>query len=143
MFFSNDRNKIRQFFRTSWQKFVDKQPAEPIELIVGEVVSLHPEYHALLEAEEEILDKDYLPENGESNPFLHMGMHITLREQYLSDRPAGINLLYKKILMEAGDAHQTEHLMMDCLGESLWQAQQSGQMPNEARYLDCLRQLIK
>jgi len=143
MFFSNDRSKIRQFFKTSWQKVVDKQPAEPIELIVGEVVSLHPEYHALLEADEEILDKDYLPENGESNPFLHMGMHITLREQYQSDRPAGIKLLYKKILMKTGDAHQTEHLMMDCLGESLWQAQQTGQMPDEARYLDCLRQLIK
>jgi len=143
MFFSNDRNEIRLFFKTSWQKFVDKQPAEPIELLVGEVVCLHPEYHALLESGQNELDKDYLPEHGESNPFLHMGMHITLREQYHSDRPSGISHLYKQILMKLGDAHAAEHLMMDCLGESLWQAQQSGQMPDEARYLDCLKQLIK
>lgn len=142
MFFSQDRNEIRKFFRASWKKLIDKQPIEPLEALIGGVVAMHPEYHSMLETEQSDLDKDYLPEEGQGNPFLHMGMHITLREQRDSNRPNGIREIYKEILIKLGDPHETEHMMMDCLGETLWQAQKTGQLPDDQAYLDCLTQLI-
>jgi len=142
MFFSQDRNEIRQFFRSSWKKLIDKQPIEPLEILVGEVVAMHPEYHSMLETEHTDLDKDYLAEDGQTNPFLHMGMHITLREQCGSNHPNGISEVYKKILIKLADQHETEHLMMDCLAETLWQAQKTGQLPDDKAYLGCLNQLI-
>ena len=137
-----NRSQMRAYFKVAWKKYTDRIPTEPIETIIGEVISIHPEYQAMLESDHEDLDKDYQPENGQTNPFLHMGMHISLREQYNSDRPAGILLLYKKILMKTGDIHQTEHLIMDCLGESLWQAQRKGQLPDETAYLNCIKRVF-
>jgi hypothetical protein len=110
--------------------------------MIAEVISMHPEYQAMLEAEHDELDRDYQPEHGQSNPFLHMGMHISLREQYSTDRPAGILQLYQKILIKSGDPHETEHAMMECLGASLWQAQNTGQLPDENAYIRCLQQII-
>jgi len=141
MFQHQDRNQMRAYFRTAWKKYTDRIPAEPIETIIGDVISIHPEYHQMLESEHDDLDKDYIPEEGESNPFLHMGMHISLREQCESDRPAGIAGLYKKILMKTKDIHKTEHLIIECLGESLWQAQKNGQLPDENAYLDCINRI--
>lgn len=143
MFFSQNRNEIRNFFRDSWKKLVNKQPIEPLEILVGEVVAMHPEYHAMLEAEHADLDHDYLAEDGQTNPFLHMGMHITLREQCSSNHPEGITEIYKKTLIKSGEQHAAEHIMMDCLAETLWQAQKNGCMPDDQAYLNCLKQLIK
>ncbi len=142
MIYTQDRNQIRTLFRTAWQKYRDKLPSEALETMIAEVISMHPEYHAMLEDEHNHLDHDYLPEHGHGNPFLHMGMHITLREQYSTDRPAGIQKLYQQILIKAGDPHAAEHAMIECLGESLWQAQNSGQLPDEKAYIQCLKQII-
>lgn len=142
MMYGQDRNQIRLFFRSAWKKYLEKLPAEPLELLIADIISMHPEYHALLENEQDELQHDYQPDAGQTNPFLHMGMHISLREQYNSDRPVGIQSLYKKILISTGDAHTTEHLMMDCLAENLWQAQKNGELPNETAYLDCIKQAI-
>jgi len=142
MMYSQDRNQIRTFFRSAWKKYTDKQPAEPLEILIGDVISIHPEYHNMLENDSDELDKDYQPEEGQTNPFLHMGMHITLREQYNSNRPDGIQALYKKILIKTGDPHKAEHMMMDCLAENLWKAQKNGELPDEKAYLDCIKLII-
>ncbi len=142
MFQNQNRNQMRAYFRTAWKKYSERMPTEPIETIIGEVVSIHPEYQTMLESDHDDLDKDYQPESGQANPFLHMGMHISLREQLNSDRPAGIQLLYKKILMKTADIHETEHLIMDCLGESLWRAQRNAQLPDENAYLDCIKRVF-
>jgi hypothetical protein len=142
MIYGQDRNQIRNLFRSAWQKYRDRQPLEALETMLAEVISMHPEYQAMLEAEHGDLDRDYHPEHGQSNPFLHMGMHISLREQYSTDRPAGIMQLYQKILIKMGDTHEAEHVMMECLGASLWQAQNTGQLPDENAYISCLKQII-
>ena len=134
---------MREFFRSSWQKHNRGEVLEPMEALVADVIALHPEYHQLFSDENKDLDRDYLAENGESNPFLHMGMHISLREQVNTDRPTGIKHIYKQILIKMGDQHQAEHQMIECLAESLWQAQQTSQFPDENEYLRCLRQIIQ
>ena len=102
-----------------------------------------PEYHPLIEDEEAALDRDFLPEGGESNPFLHLGMHISLQEQIGSDRPAGITALYRQMVLKTGDSHQAEHRLMECLGRMLWEAQRAQRLPDEQAYLECVRSILK
>ena len=110
-----------------------------LEGIIADVIRLHPEYHALLDRGDEVLDKDWLPEGGETNPFLHMGMHIAIREQLSIDRPTGIRAAYEALLRKTGDVMQTEHVMLECLGEALWRAQRENRLPDEETYLDCIK----
>jgi hypothetical protein len=140
MLFSNDRTTLRRTFQTAWRKRREGLPLEPLEAIIADVVALHPEYHRWIESED-ALDRDWLPENGETNPFLHLGMHIAIHEQLTTDRPAGIAEAYRAALARTGDRHTVEHRFMECLGEALWQAQRNGTNPDEAAYLRCLRRI--
>ena len=112
--FAQDRTELRQMFVTAWQKHVDKQLMEPLEAVIAKIIELHPEYHSLLE-NQAALDKDYTPEMGETNPFLHMAMHISIQEQLSTQRPSGIEQIYQSMLGKIKDPHETEHLMMECL----------------------------
>lgn len=142
MLFGNDRTALRRFYLEAWRKLCESLPLEPLERQVAEVVAEHPEYHALLE-NEDTLAQDYSPEMGQSNPFLHMGMHLAIREQLGADRPAGIVTAYRALLLRLGDAHEVEHHMMECLGRALWEAQRANREPDEAAYLECLRQATR
>jgi hypothetical protein len=138
----NNRNELRQVYLSCWQLKKNKLPMDPMQEIVANIVALHPEYHDLLE-NEEIVDKDFSADTGESNPFLHMSMHIALHEQISTNRPAGINDCYQKLCVQHGSPHDAEHAMMECLGEALWLAQRNNTSPDEAAYLECLTKLAK
>jgi hypothetical protein len=125
----------------AWRKHRDRAPLQPLEAQIADVVSLHPEYHALLEAGGESIDHDWSPEAGETNPFLHMGMHLAIREQVATNRPTGIMSIHETLVSRSGDVHLAEHLMMEVLAETLWRAQRDGGPPDEATYLLALRRL--
>jgi hypothetical protein len=135
------RDEVRQVYLTVWRKMQRKEVLEPMEALIADVIEIHPEYHALLEDGETTAQAEFTPEQGQTNPFLHMGMHIALREQAQSNRPAGIQPLYQKLVAAKGQ-HDAEHAMMDCLGQVLWRAQRDGTEPDQNSYLECLRKLI-
>ncbi len=134
------RDEVRQVYLGVWHKIQQKLLLEPMEALIADVIEIHPEYHALLTAGDDIKQQEFTPEQGQTNPFLHMGMHITLREQAGTDRPPGIRAIHQKLVSKQG-AHEAEHAMIECLGETLWNAQRSNQPPDEAAYLDCLKKL--
>ncbi len=138
MLFNQNRDQIRQFYIDVWNKFQKKQPLTPLETIIGDVISIHPEYHKELVATDESLNKDYT-DTGESNPFLHMGLHIGLREQVQANHPAGINSIFIQYMQRYDDPHKAEHEMIECLAQSLWQAQTNNLPPSDQDYLECLR----
>jgi len=138
MLFSGSRQEARQVFFNAWRKYLDKKPLEGIDSIIVQVALQHPEYHTLLEHPDQFEDKDYLPEHGETNPFLHMGMHVTIEEQLNMDRPRGIRSRFETLAQKQGDAHGAQHIMMECLAEMLWQAQRKGSAPDEKGYFACL-----
>ena len=138
--FNQDRNQMRKVFFDCWKAHRENAPLDAMQKIITHVIELHPEYQTLLE-NEAALDKDYLPDQGEVNPFLHMSMHIALHEQISTDRPDGIKAQYQSIIKKQGSAHEAEHTMMDCLGEALWLAQRNNTMPDEVAYFDCLNKL--
>jgi len=133
--FGNDRNELRKAYSDAWNKFQQKQPLTPLEQQIAEVIKEHPEYHKTLKN----LDADFLPETGQTNPFLHMGMHLGLREQLTTNRPNGIRDCYQAMTNKYKSSHEAEHDMMECLAEAMWQAQRQGCMPDEAAYLLCLK----
>lgn len=134
------RDEVRQVYLNVWHKLQHDQLLEPMEALIAEVIELHPEYHALLEDGEASVQNDFTPEQGQTNPFLHMGMHIALREQADSNRPSGIQAVYQKLAARRG-RHEAEHAMMECLGQVLWQAQRDATEPDQLAYLDCLKNL--
>ncbi len=144
MIYNPDRTQLRRFYFTAWRKYRARRPLEPVERLVAEVIARHPEYHGLFEKEagdEETLARDYLPEMGDTNPFLHLGLHLGLLEQVSADRPAGIAAIFRDLATRSGDPHEAEHRMMECLAEMIWQAQRDGAMPDEAVYMERLRGL--
>lgn len=160
MIFTQDRNRLRAFFAQAWRGYRDGVEQAALERLVAEVVAEHPEYHALLDelAEEygrqsagedrdsshpAAVERAYAPAPGATNPFLHLGMHIAIREQLATDRPAGIVATYRSLAGGFASVHELEHAMMDCLGEVLWEAQRAGRGPDEQAYLDCLRRLVR
>jgi len=103
------------------------------------VIESHPEYHADVTGDD--LDRDYTPDGGRSNPYLHMGLHLGIREQVSTNRPAGIAKIHRTLISKTGDAHLAEHQMIECLAEALWEAQSQGGAPDEQKYLARLQRL--
>jgi hypothetical protein len=136
--FNPSRDQARRMFFDTWRKYRSGQPLAGIETQVIEVVLQHPEYHGILERTDQYLDRDYLPEQGETNPFLHMGMHLAIVEQLSIRQPFGLAERYEKLLARCGDAHAAQHRAMDCLAEMIWQAQRNGTAPDSQLYLRCL-----
>ena len=134
------RDEIRRVYLDVWRRMQRREVLEPMQALIAEIIDGHPEYHALLDDDLDTLRQEFTPAEGGTNPFLHMGMHIALREQANSDRPAGIAGIYRRLVARLGQ-HEAEHVMMDCLGESLWRAQRDNQPPDETAYLECLRRL--
>jgi hypothetical protein len=138
MIFGQDRNELRRMYADAWRRRLDEAPLSPLEAQIVQVVSEHPEYQDAITGD---LNKDYAVEGGRTNPFLHMGLHLGIREQVATDRPAGIAALFQNLAAKSGDAHEAEHAMIDCLAETLWEAQSQNRPPDEARYFERLRRL--
>lgn len=135
------REEIRSFFFEVWRKHRTRLPLEPLEALIADIIEAHPEYHRYLDAEQG-LEKDFLPEFGETNPFLHLGLHIALKEQIATNRPPGVFELYQQIVKKIGSQHEAEHAMIDCLAETLWRAQRDNTAPDEQGYLESLKRLV-
>jgi hypothetical protein len=138
MYQNTKRHEFRQIFGDIFQKITQKIPLTPMEAQIAEIIETHPEYHELLAnlKSQENLDKDYTPEMGQTNPFLHIALHLSIRDQIHLDRPAGIQNLYQNALQKyAGNHHRVEHIFMESLAEVLHQAQVDQLPPNEEKYL--------
>ena len=139
MIFGQDRRELRKIYSDAWRKQLNGMPLSPLETQIADVVAQHPEYHDTVTDAD--LDKDYTPEEGRTNPFLHMGLHLGIREQVATDRPPGIATIYAALAARTGDRHVAEHQMIECLAETLWEAQSQNGAPDEERYLERLKHL--
>ena len=141
MFFANSgRDELRRRYVEAWRRRREGLPLEPLDAQIADVIALHPEYHRELESPAATAG-EFSVEQGKTNPFLHMGLHLAIREQVATNRPAGIAEVHAKLAARAGGAHEAEHRMIEVLAEALWEAQRAGGPPDEARYLERLQRL--
>ena len=81
----------------------------------------------------------YTVEEGRTNPFLHLSMHLTISEQCSIDQPRGIRQALELLAARLGSMHDAQHEVMECLGEMIWASQRSGLPPDGQAYLECVR----
>jgi hypothetical protein len=141
MFAGEGREQMRRRYLEAWRKFSAREVLEPLEAQIAAVIAEHPEYIGWLESGDAALLAQFTPEGGRENPFLHMGLHLAIREQVATNRPAGIARLHRELTGRSTDAHEAEHRMIEPLAETLWEAQRSGGAPDEAAYLQRLQRL--
>ena len=140
--FNPSREEARQLFFDTWRKYQAHEPLVGLETIVLDVLLLHHEYHALLSNPEQSIERDYPPELGNTNPFLHMSLHLAINEQFSIDQPPGIKQRYAALLEQLGESHAAQHALMECLAEMIWQAQRQQSAPDAGVYFDCLDRKI-
>lgn len=143
MLFNPTRDQARQFFIDSWRKHTQKLPMTAMEILAADLVAIHPEYHVLLGADPaEALARDWTPEQGEANPFLHLSLHLAIEEQLSIDQPPGIRAAFEQLQRRHGERHAALHEILECLGETVWRAQRDRTSPDGAAYLDAIRRRI-
>ena len=138
MLFNPSRDEARNFLFETWRKRRAGELLTPLEDLTAQLIEKHPEYHDLLAQPERHLDKDYTPESGATNPFLHLMMHLTIEEQISIDQPPGIRAHFVRLTRKLESEHDAQHRMMECLSEMIWQAQRSHTQPDAAVYINCL-----
>lgn len=121
--FNPSKEDVRRFFCDAWAKRQGQSPLTPLETIAADWIAEHPEYHEDLADIEQALLRDYPPEQGKSNPFLHLSMHVSIEEQLSIDQPPGIRAAFERLVKRLDSRHEAMHGVMECLGEALWRAQ--------------------
>ncbi len=142
LFASYGRDQLRRSYVEAWRRQRSGAPLTPLDALIAEVIALHPEYQRLLEDADAGVAFEAPAGPGE-NPFLHMGLHIAVREQLAVDRPPGIRDLQRRLAARLPDAHAAEHVLMEALAETLWEAQRAGRAPDEAHYLALVRRRLE
>jgi hypothetical protein len=137
------REQLRSSYAEAWRKHLARVPLTPLESFIADVIAQHPEYQPLVGDAEAVQAFDPSPGTATENPFLHMGLHLAVREQLSIDRPPGVLQVRQALAARLGDEHDAEHALMEALAETLWEAQRSGQPPDERRYLDRARARIE
>jgi hypothetical protein len=136
--FNPSRDEARRFFFDTWSKYRSQAALTDLEKVALQVILAHPEYQAMLEEPERYLDRDYTPEGGQLNPFLHLSLHLAIEEQLSIDQPRGIRERYERLTARTGSEHEAKHAILECLGETMWEAQRAGTPPDEGVYLRCM-----
>jgi len=137
--FAPSQIEVRRFFCATYRKWREGAPLIPMEAIAADWIAEHPEYHDELADEEAAVAAVYTVEDGRTNPFLHLSMHLTIAEQQAIDQPAGIRQAIELLAARRNSLHEAHHVAMDALGEMIWASQRSGLPPDGHAYLDAVR----
>ncbi|WP_395825460.1 DUF1841 family protein [Collimonas sp.] len=138
--FNPSQDDVRRFFCETYRKQHANEILTPLEAIAANWLEQHPEYASDLNNVEAALAADYSVENGQTNPFLHLSMHLSIAEQISIDQPPGIRAAANALTQRLQSEHEAHHQIMECLGQMIWNAQRSGLPPDGAAYIDYARQ---
>jgi hypothetical protein len=138
--FNPSREQVRSFFCESWRKHRERLVLQGAEATAADLIVHHPEYHALLEDPDTAMVQEFTPESGKMNPFLHLSLHLAIADQISIDQPAGIRAAYEALRTRL-DVHEAEHALLECLGETIWNAQRAGGELDANAYLERIRRV--
>ena len=141
-FDAHSREQLRRSYAQAWTKHLAGTPLSPLEALICDVIGLHPEYLGIVENPIAAASFEPGAHGDADNPFLHMGLHIAVREQLSIDRPPGIRDLHRQLQIQQGGLHDAEHVLMEALGQALWHAQRDGAAPDVEHYLSLARQRL-
>lgn len=137
--FQPSQADVRRFFCRAHAKQLAGRPLDPMERLAARWIAEHPEYAADLADEAAALQSVFTVEQGRTNPFLHLAMHLSIDEQCSIDQPIGIRQAVQLLAARRGSLHEAHHEVMECLGEMIWASQRSGLPPDGPAYLEAVR----
>lgn len=137
--FQPSQHDVRRFFCETLAKQRAGQPLSAMEALAAGWIEEHPEYHDAMADLDAALAADYRVEDGRTNPFLHLSMHVAISEQCSIDQPAGIRQAVELLARKLDSLHEAHHQAMESLGEMVWASQRSGRPPDGHAYLDSVR----
>jgi Domain of unknown function (DUF1841) len=139
MLFQPSQADVRRFFCAVYAKAQTNQPLQAIETIASLWIDEHPEHHAELADVDAALLTMAREDEGKTNAFLHLSMHLTLSEQCSIDQPRGIRQAVELLTARLDSLHDAHHGAMECLGTMVWESQRSGRPPDGEAYIDCVQ----
>jgi hypothetical protein len=142
-FAAYSRDQLRRSYAEAWSKRLAGRPLSALEAMIADVIALHPEHQPLFADPDRLQGFEAAAGEAEENPFLHLGLHLAVREQVAIDRPPGVRDLHRRLQAQRDDAHGGEHELMQALAETLWEAQRDGRAPDEQRYLLRARERLR
>jgi hypothetical protein len=140
--FNPSRDEVRTYFFDAWAKFQAKKTLTDLEKMAVSVIVMHPEYHSILQAPAQFKQQEYFPEFGETNPFLHMSLHLSILEQISINQPIGIAGIYEQLKLKHQEEHSAQHDILECLAETIWLAQRNNAGLDAEHYLQLLQQKV-
>ncbi len=140
--FNPSQEEVRRFFCSTWRKHRESSPLTPLEALALDWILEHPEYHDALLDEEVAVKTNYSVEQGQTNPFLHLSMHLAIAEQISIDQPIGIKGIFQQLAVRKNSQHEAAHGIMESLGEVIWEAQRTGLPPDTDKYLDSMKRRL-
>lgn len=140
--FTPSQQDVRRFFCEAFRKQHAHEILTPLEAIASDWIVQHPEYADQLKDTEQALAADFSVEQGQSNPFLHLSMHLSIAEQVSIDQPPGIRAAYQALTRRLDSEHEAHHKMMECLGQMIWTSQRNNLPPDGAAYIECVRRAM-
>jgi hypothetical protein len=138
--FQPSQHDVRRFFCETYRRTQQGLPLEPMQAQAAPWISEHPEYHADLADEAVALAAVYTVDEGRTNPFLHLSMHLSISEQVAIDQPSGIRQAVQLLAAQRSSLHEAHHEVMECLGEMIWRSQRNGTPPDGLAYVEAVRQ---
>lgn len=112
---------------------------DALETLASQWVAEHPEYHADFANEATALEKMYDVEDGKTNPFLHLSMHLSVSEQCSIDQPRGIRQAVELLTARRDSLHDAHHETMEALGQMIWESQRSSRPPDGQSYVEAVQ----
>jgi hypothetical protein len=142
MLYQPTQADVRRFFCSVYAKANDNVALEAIETIASLWIEEHPEYHSYLQnVDAALLNLSQIinTDDGKSNPFLHLSMHLTISEQCSIDQPRGIRQAVELLTARLDSLHDAHHVVMECLGQMIWDSQQNKQAPDGQAYVEAVQ----
>ena len=137
--FNPSQADVRRFFCSVHGKGAAGRPMDALETLAGQWLQEHPEYHADLADSDAAVARVYQADDGKTNPFLHLSMHLSISEQCSIDQPRGIRQAMELLAAKRNSLHGAHHEAMECLGQMLWESQRAGRPPDGQAYVECVQ----
>ena len=137
--FNPSQADVRRFFCAVHSKSAGGQPMDALETLAGQWLQDHPEYRTDLADSDAAVARNYAGDDGQTNPFLHLSMHLSISEQCSIDQPRGIRQAVELLTARRNSLHDAHHEAMECLGQMLWESQRAGRPPDGQAYVECVQ----
>ena len=137
-----DRAQNRKLFHMLWERAQNDDFAglDDEQRRIAEALKLHAdEYHNVFEFSDVVPDREFDPQKGEVNPFLHISIHAAVQAQLEAKDPIEVLQFYNAMRKKKCSHHDALHLILTILAPLMFRTMKSLMPFDNNRYLSLLK----